>query len=91
MVSMSGKVASGTVTFSIFAKEAGQVSECVQFLEKCPDKQAKIYFSFSFEVLRKSERLDKTFFSEFREEHNKKKQSFNSVFLDKTLRTPKAE
>lgn len=66
MVSMSGKVASGSVSFSLFGKEAGHITECVQFLEKCPDKQAKIYYSFSFEMLRKAERLDKTFFSEFK-------------------------
>ena len=32
MVSMSGKVASGTVYFSIFGKEPGKVNDCVQFL-----------------------------------------------------------
>jgi hypothetical protein len=89
MVSMSGKVASGSVVFSLFGKEAGNVTECVQFLEKCPDKQAKIYYSFSFELLRKSERFDKTYFSEFKEEQARKKQGYNSVYIPATLKTPK--
>jgi len=54
MVSTSGKVASGSVSFSIFGKEPGNPIENVQFLEKCPDKQAKIYYTFAFEVLRKT-------------------------------------
>ena len=54
MVSMSGKVASGSVSFSLFGKEPGNVNDCVQFLEKCPDKQAKIYYSFSFEIIRRT-------------------------------------
>ena len=46
MVSMSGKVAAGGIVFSLFGKDPGIITESMQFLEKCPDKQAKIYFSF---------------------------------------------
>jgi hypothetical protein len=64
MVSMSGKVASGNVAFSLYGKEPGISSECVQFLDKCPDKQAKIYYSFSFEVIRRSDRFEKSYYSQ---------------------------
>ena len=47
MVSGSGKVASGTVIFSLMGKENNMYFETVQFLEKCPDKQAKLYFGFT--------------------------------------------
>ncbi len=90
MVSMSGKVASGSVNFTLFGKEVGQINECMQFLEKCPDKQAKIYYSFSVELLRK-ERMDKTFYSDYKEEHIRKNQSFNSAYIPKGTFSPKED
>lgn len=61
MISLSGKVSAGFTSISLHNKEISSSIENVQFLEKCPDKGAKIYYSYSIEVLRnKSDRLDKT-------------------------------
>lgn len=64
MISMSGKVSAGFALLSLLGKQLNTTTENVQFLEKCPDKGAKIYYSYSIEVIRnKSERLDKTLIS----------------------------
>lgn len=39
----------------------------MQFLEKCPDKNAKIFFNYHVEIIRsKSERLDKTIINDLK-------------------------
>ena len=80
MVSMSGKVASGSVSFSLFGKEPGSINECVQFLEKCPDKAAKIFYNFSFEVRERSARMEKSFHSNVNEPM--KKSTYQPVSLN---------
>lgn len=94
MVSVSGKVSAGTATFSLLGKEANTAFEQLQFLEKCPDKQAKIAYSFLFEPLRsrpdRPDRLDRTIIHERRTEEfedQRKKTSYNSMQLPQTSRS----
>jgi hypothetical protein len=95
MISLSGKVSAGFVTLSLLGKKINSNTESVQFLEKCPDKGAKIYYSYTIEVIRnKSERLDKTLINELRNVERreidsseiKKKMTFNSMQLPQTTR-----
>lgn len=63
----------------------------MQYLEKCPDKGAKIYYSYTIEVFRnRNERLDKTIISELRlterkdndtSREKKKMSTYNSVHI----------
>jgi hypothetical protein len=69
MLSLSGKVSAGFASISLNGKEGSFNVENVQFLEKCPDKTAKIYYSYSVEVLSshmRPERLDRTLISELK-------------------------
>jgi hypothetical protein len=96
MISISGKVSAGNAILNLLGKELNSTIENVQFLEKCPDKGAKIYYSYSIEVFRsRSERLDKTLISELklndrRETDNsdakKKGNTFSSMQLPEKLR-----
>jgi len=95
MVSVSGKVSAGSVNFTLFGKDPGVNIDSVQFLDKCPDKQAKIYFNFNFDQQRnKSERLDRTIISDLRLNDRKsgnlddlkKKNNYNTMPIQETTR-----
>ena len=68
MLSLSGKVSAGFASILLAGKEGSFNVDNVQFLEKCPDKTAKIYYSYSVEVSShlRAERLDKTLISELK-------------------------
>lgn len=96
MISNSGKVSAGFATLNLLGKELASTVENVQYLEKCPDKGAKIYYSYTIEVFRnRNERLDKTIISELRlterkdndtSREKKKISTFNSMHIPQTVR-----
>lgn len=48
MISNSGSIPAGNVSFNIFAKQTNSKSEFELSLEKCPDKAATIFFAQSY-------------------------------------------
>lgn len=90
MLSLSGKVSAGFASILLAGKEGSFNVDNVQFLEKCPDKTAKIYYSYSVEVVSsqiRPERLDKTLISDLKgtdrvisqEAEYSRKTTYNSV------------
>ena len=96
MISNSGKVSAGFATLNLLGKEIASTIENVQYLEKCPDKGAKIYYSYTIEVFRnRNERLDKTIISELRlterkdndtSREKKKMSTYNSMHIPQAVR-----
>lgn len=54
MISSNGKVIAGSVKFDPFEKPLGMTNEVSVGLEKCPDKNARVVFSQSAELVSSS-------------------------------------
>jgi hypothetical protein len=52
MISNSGSIPAGNITFNIFSKQSTHKYDQDLSLEKCPDKAAKISFRYSYELVK---------------------------------------
>ena len=56
--STNSNIPGGNTTFNPFAREQGIDTQVVESLQKCSDREAKIYFSHSWRELKKIRDLD---------------------------------
>jgi hypothetical protein len=52
MISNSGSIPAGNISFDIFSKQTMQTYDQELALEKCPDKTANIFFRYSYEMIK---------------------------------------